>query len=410
MMRDQQEWGAMSVSVPRARRSRWLAWGLATFFAALHIGAFIVDLVGGTSALGLVDVFGLTIALAFVTVGVLVASRQPRNAIGWIMLGVAVSTGLDNFAFVALVEQRAQGGADAGALVGAAAVFHEYAFLGFAMVPVTFLVLLFPNGHLPSRRWRPIAWSAAGGIGGVLVTGAMVEPLAGYPTLENPFAVDGAVVDALFYPCVLAMYVGIFGSVASVVVRYRRAGRVERQQIKWLATAGSILALVLPVDVALSGVLGGAAFVSSTVAVLGLPVAVGIAILRHRLYDVDVVINRALVYGALTAGLAGTYLASVLLLQLLLGAITANNGLAIAGSTLAIAALFQPARRRIQSVVDRRFFRRKYDAARTLERFGAHLREEVDLDALGDELRAVVAETMQPAHVSLWLRAPKVTS
>jgi len=238
----------------------------------------------------------------------------------------------------------------------------------------------------------------------VLVTGAMVEPLAGYPTLENPFAIDGAVVDALFYPCVLAMYVGIFGSVASLVVRYRRAARVQRQQIKWLATAGAILALVLPIDVALSGVLGGAAYVATTVAVLGLPVAVGIAILRHRLYDVDVVINRALVYGALTAALAGTYLASVLLLQLVLSAITANNGLAIAGSTLAIAALFQPARRRIQAIVDRRFYRRKYDAARTLERFGAHLRDEVDLGALGDDLRAVVADTMQPAHVSLWLR------
>jgi len=200
------------------------------------------------------------------------------------------------------------------------------------------------------------------------------------------------------------MYVGIFGAVASVVVRYRRAARVQRQQIKWLATASAILALVLPIDVALSSVLGGAAFVASTVAVLGLPVAVGIAILRHRLYDVDVVINRALVYGALTAALAATYLGAVLLLQLLLSGVTANNGLAIAGSTLAVAALFQPARRRIQALVDRRFYRRKYDAARTLERFGAQLRDEVNLDALGDELRAVVAETMQPAHVTLWLR------
>jgi len=396
----------MSVSAPRARRSLWLARGLATLFVVLQLGAFLVALVGGTFELHLVEVFAVTAALAFATVGALVASRQPRNAIGWIMLGVAVSSGLDNFAF-AFVEQRVQGGADAGALAGVVAVYHEYAFLGFVMVPVTFLVLLFPDGHLPSRRWRPIAWSAAGGIAGVLMTSAMVEPLDDYPTLENPFAVDGAVVDALFYPCVLAMYVGIFGAVASVVVRYRRAARVQRQQIKWLATAGAILALVLPIDVALSSVLGGAAFVATIVAVMGLPVAVGIAILRHRLYDVDVVINRALVYGALTAALASTYLGAVLLLQLLLSGVTANNGLAIAGSTLAVAALFQPARRRIQAIVDRRFYRRKYDAARTLERFGAQLRDEVDLDALGDELRAVVAETMQLAHVSLWLRTPE---
>ena len=183
---------------------------------------------------------------------------------------------------------------------------------------------------------------------------------------------------------------------ASVVVRFRHAGYVQRQQIKWLGTADAVFASALvfrlATETTLDTNLTNAVLLS---ALLAIPVAIGFAILRHRLYDVDVVINRALVYGSLTAALAGTYLASVLLLQLVLSAITANNGLAIAGSTLAIAAMFQPARRRIQSAVDRRFFRSTYDAARMRERFGAQLRDEVDLETLGDELRAVVAQTMQ---------------
>jgi hypothetical protein len=195
----------------------------------------------------------------------------------------------------------------------------------------------------------------------------------------------------------------LIAAVVCVGIRYRRATGVERLQLKQLVLAGVVALpiLMLAVPFYYASVLVEVAVV---LALLLLPVSAGLAILRYRLYDIDVVINRALVYGSLTAILAGAYLGSVLLLQLALGAVTEGSALAVAVSTLAVAALFRPVRGRIQATVDRRFFRRKYDAVRTLERFGAHLRDEIDLDALGGELRDVVAQTMQPAHVSLWLR------
>jgi hypothetical protein len=205
----------------------------------------------------------------------------------------------------------------------------------------------------------------------------------------------------------LVLFAGVIGSVVSVVVRFRSGRHQERQQIKWLAVAGVVAGVVLIASLSFYDLLGEHIANSLIMlAVLGLPAAAGIAILRHRLYDIDIVINRTLVYGALSATLAATYLLCVLFLQVLLSPLTSSNNLAIAVSTLAVAALFQPARRGIQAVVDKRFYRRKYDAARTLERFGAQLRDEIDLDALGHELRTVVTETMQPSHVSFWIREP----
>jgi len=234
------------------------------------------------------------------------------------------------------------------------------------------------------------------------VPGAALSP----DNPDNPLKVDSVVLEVMFGVGMLLLMTSFVAAVVSIVLRYRAAVGVERQQLKQLVFAGSLALPIMALAVPLFGYDSLAVRVALAVAFLSLPVAAGIAILRYRLYDIDVVINRTLVYGALTATLAGSYLGAVLLLQLALSPVTESSSLAIAASTLAVAALFRPVRKRIQSLVDRRFFRTRYDAALTLERFGAHLRDEVDLETLGDDLRAVVAETMQPAHVTLWLRAP----
>jgi hypothetical protein len=251
-----------------------------------------------------------------------------------------------------------------------------------------------------------VAWCAGLGMAGAFMTqGLTPGALEDYPQVANPYGVHSSVLSLLTGLSALLTVVGVVGSSASLIVRFRRARGELRQQIKWLAFAGVVAAVTLLVGTVGYDVLGEAvANVAIMLSVLGLPLAAGIAILRHRLYDIDVVINRALVYGALTATLAAGYLGGVLLLQLVLSGITQGSGLAVAVSTLAVAALFRPARARIQEAVDRRFYRRKYDAQRTLEGFSTRLRDQVDLTALSSDLSGVVRETLQPAHVTLWLR------
>lgn len=388
-------------------RTRRLAWGLVVLAVAMKLAGYIVALAAGALELQVGDLFTLSITIAFAVLGALVATRHPRNAIGWIFLGVAVSTGFAGLGH-GLVVNALQTDSHPGGLMGAAAAYSDASWVPFILVPASVLLLLFPTGGLPSRRWRPVAWCAYGGIFLALLTGFLNPDGGDFPTARNPVGVDGSAIDALTGLGFLLLAVGMIGSAISLVVRFRRSRGVERQQIKWLAAAGALVVVVFPIMLVLYDTVGAAAADSAIMlTVLTVPLAAGIAMLRYRLYDIDVVVNRALVYGALTATLAGAYLASVLLLQLVLSGATANSSLAVAVSTLAVAALFQPARRRIQAGVDRRFYRRKYDATQTLNRFGARLRDEIDLDALGSELRGVVDETMQPAHVSLWLRAPK---
>jgi hypothetical protein len=382
------------------RGARAVAWTLAAVAIALQlVGVVLFATVGRVEA---VDAFTSGIALAFSAVGVLIATRHPGNTIGWIFLGVAAATGFGGLAH-GYAEYWVTGHGGAAGLAKAAAAYGELSWMPFVLVPATFLLLLFPDGRLPSTRWRVVAWCAAAGIAGTFVAGGLRPGrIPDYPSVVNPYGVDSPLVDGLEAVGILLLFVGIVGSASSLIVRFRRARREQRQQIKWLALAGAAVAATLVIAVASYDLLGetvaNAAIMAS---VLCLPAAAGVAILRHRLYDIDVVINRALVYAALTATLAASYVGSVLLLQL---ALSPGSDLAVAGSTLAVAALFQPARGRIQELVDRRFYRRKYDAQRTLEAFSARLRDQVELQALNAELDAVVRETLQPAHVSLWLR------
>jgi hypothetical protein len=386
------------MSVRRVRPAI-LAWFLAAVALAL--------LASGVAIRGIEDTGDLLVsalALAFSGVGALVASRQPRNAVGWLFVGVGLATGLGSLAGT-YARHWVDGGGGSQALGEFAAVYGTLSWMPFILVPMTFVLLLFPDGRLLSRRWRWVAWCAGVGIAGAaLLTAVTPGPLEDYPTLDNPYGIDTPLIDPLSLLAVVLLLIGVIGSAASIIVRFRRARGELRQQIKWLALAGAVTAVVVPIAASDLWDSTAATNVACMLAVLCLPLAAGIAILRYRLYDIDVVINRALVYGALTAALAGVYLACVLLLQLALSPWTADSGLAVAASTLAVAAMFRPARARVQGIVDRRFYRRRYDAALTLEAFSGRLREELDLDALDANLRGVVADAMQPAHVSLWLK------
>jgi hypothetical protein len=353
-------------------------------------------------------VFVSLVVLAFATVGSLVASRRPENPIGWLFcvgafLWILGELALE-YAVYALI--TAPGTLPAGAWIG---WFGGWARgMGWLLI-VPFLLLLFPTGRLPSPRWRPVLWGVVVFVlffTLVLWLSPASSDLRLAP-LRNPLGIDLDVMDSLLEVVFLALPLLPVVSGAAVVVRFRRSRGDERQQIKWFAYAVAVMVVVFASWFSLA--LAGLAFPGAlmwTVPLLGLPVAVGVAILRYRLYDIDVIINRTLVYGSLTVTLALVYAGCVFSLQYAFQALAGQTSqLAVVASTLAIAALFGPLRRQVQSFIDRRFYRRRYDAAKTLEAFGARLRDETDLGSLGEGLTGVVRETVQPAHVSLWLRS-----
>jgi hypothetical protein len=398
------------------RRLAALIWGVCV---ALAVGTVVLLVIGagehtpadGSTFDGSAGLSFVVASLAFATVGAMVARRVPENPIGWIFCLTGVALGMADFGNqyaeqMLFVSSDPLPGGRTAALLQELGLAPSFGLLSLALV-------LFPDGRSPFGRWRVVVWLALAGvglsvIGAALRPGPFVEP---FDDVSNPVGIPGllGLMDSFlgfgFVFTLLSVVLAAFGMRA----RLRRSRGLEREQLKWLVLAAAVTGVAVVGSLVLylaAGIDAGG------VVVLGLgfsafPLAAGAAILRYRLYDIDVVINRTLVYGALTATLALAYLGSVLLLQLALSGVTESSGLAVAASTLGVAAFFRPARTRIQAAVDRRFFRSKYDAARTLERFGTRLRNEVDLAALGSELRAVVADTMQPASISLWLRAPE---
>jgi hypothetical protein len=332
--------------------------------------------------------------------------------IGWIFGAAGVLLGASDLAFqyadrALFITTTRPVGAATAAWVQNACLSPCFGLLGLAL-------LLFPDGRVPSSRWRPALWLGVAAVGtnlfaGAVLAGPLVEP---FETVRNPLGVAAfaGALNALNGFSFVAMLAGVGLAALATVLRLRRSRGLEREQLKWIAYAGAVTGglMVLTFALYFAGFNADAGLAGAVVAVnfAIFPLAAGAAILRHRLYDIDVVINRTMVYGALTATLGTVYLSTVLVLQQALGWLTHDSGLAVAASTLGVAALFRPALTLIQSLVDRRFYRRRYDARRTLEAFAARLRDEIDLGALDSELSTVVQQTLQPAHVSLWLRDP----
>ena len=417
-----------------ARATSWLAWCLWLLCVALISFALLFHFLASpttpTDTPPALTAFMRALSLAFPTVGALVASRRPENPIGWIFCGTGLLYGVQAFA---------SGYADY-VLPGGEFMAWISGWIGVPVLPLAgvLLVLLFPNGKLLSRKWQPVVWMAACG-SAMLALGAALDPgsLLFQPTFDNPLGFGGdigklgpsesspsfdqpslarpadpkinagGVVEILVRVGFFFVLVSWLFAVAAMITRMDQARGAERQQLKWF-----VYTVVLLVVGFLAALLGfgqhSVAWNLGIAAFNFLPIAAGIAILRYRLYDIDVVINRTLVYGVLTAALALVYVGSIVLLQGLFRALTGETSqLAVVASTLAIAALFVPLRRRVQAFIDRRFYRRKYDVAETLQAFNVRRRNDVDLDSVADDLVEVVRETMQPAHVSLWLRPPE---
>jgi hypothetical protein len=394
--------------------SVWLAWALCVLslaLTALSLLLFILNLSYSNTHLYEPWLDNTLNAVFYPTVGAIVASRRPENPVGWLLCLIGLVTSFSYFcaeyAIYALLAQPDSLPA------GEAMAWIVSWVLPFMNGLQVFYILLFPTGRLPSRRWRWLGWLTViyvvvGVILGAISTGALLGMLG---PIQNPLGIEGF--SNIYYKAVLFTMASLLPLAAAlaVFIRLRRAIGVERQQIKWFAYAAAayasagILAYIIPRVIDTPLWFERVGFALNIVFIPAIPIAIGIAILRYRLYDIDIIINRTLVYGALTVTLVALYFGGIVTLQRVFVLLTGRQStLAVVASTLLIAALFTPLRRRIQSFIDRSFYRKKYDARKTTETFSLKLRDETDLEALNNDLVGVVRETMQPAHVSLWLR------
>jgi hypothetical protein len=413
------------------RTAHATAWAAFAGAAALWVPGFVLDWqardVASSPATGnrvfdlLLEALSLSlllVLLAFPLVGLVIATRRRTSPIGWLLLVIGLGWGLvggtSGYADYGLKHRPGSlPGADLVAAVGMGAWAIPVGVMG------TFLLLLFPTGHLPSRRWRPVAYAAAFAVA-VSTVVSLLQPgpmtSSGYPTASNPIGVESLA--SVLKPArsiVLLLALTMAASAASLVVRFRRAPATERLQIKWLAAAAGLVAAIYLGDTSVSAIVNRSTGTSpwldlaDDLVILGfglVPVAIGIAVLRYRLFEIDTIIRKTLVYTVLIACLAGVYVGGVYAIDRVVRSASGQSGtLAVTISTLAVALAFQPLRARIKRGVDRRFYRTRYDTARTVDRFANRLRDRVDLEGVSAELLDVVHDTLSPASTTLWLRA-----
>jgi hypothetical protein len=400
------------------RAAAWLVWslyGLIICLSTIWSWVLLIGQDGSRNALYLASeaLISLAAPVVFAIVAALIVSHQPRNTVGWVLM-VPVGLYVVGGPIAGYIERLTPSSSEPTVAFLLMAWFNNWNWL-LLIFPLLFIPLLFPNGHPPTPAWRwvgvaAIAWAAL-----FVLLAALPQQINANTTpnvvVDNPIGVLGKdTVERLVGVWIVGLLALALACAVALFVRYRRADETEREQIKWLLYACAVFLVVYVVGFA-SG-LGGTSSLGGYIwgvffglSITNLPAAIGIAILRYRLYDIDVVINRTLVYGSLTATLIALYFGGIFLLQRIFVLLSGQQStLAVVASTLLIAAMFNPLRRRIQSFIDRRFYRRKYDARKTLEAFSAKLRDETNLEALNNELVRVVRETMQPAHVTLWMR------
>ena len=379
---------------PAAFWRAWSIWAVSIAVTATGLGSTVIhplpaklaDVVGTGSN----NAVGIVFIGAFATVGALLAWKRPKNPIGWLLSAIGLAFAVAVFGVFLAQFPR---------MLTLAYWLGFLYLLGFGLC--VFVVLLFPTGELPSRRWRPVAWAAGAGLAGWVLGCAFAPTLITASPMRNPAGVTGPAGDIFelmaFVGAVLIAAAGL-AAVLSLAFRYRRAQTVERAQLKWLVYAAAVIVVALLATIPIASTNLQNAIGSGAVALV--PVAIGIAVLRYRLYDIDRVISRTVAYAILTGLLVGIYAGLVLLATRVLGV---HTPVAVAAATLAAAALFSPVRRRVQRAVDRRFNRARYDADQTVAVFAARLKDAADLDAVRDDLAGVVHQALEPAHVSLWI-------